>query len=75
MKKAGYGVKDVVEVKIGYDGIAVANSKEEASFNLSLKDLFLALAKDVPDPKGGEKLVANPYQTWKFFIRCMGIKE
>jgi phosphate transport system substrate-binding protein len=54
-----------VEVKIGYDGIAVANSKKAPQMNLSLKDIFLALAKKVPDPKGGEKLVANPYKTWK----------
>ena len=59
------GVKDIVEVKIGYDGIAVANSKEAKQMNLSLRDIFLALAKEVPDPKGGEKLVANPYKTWK----------
>ncbi|MGD8940991.1 MAG: PstS family phosphate ABC transporter substrate-binding protein [Gammaproteobacteria bacterium] len=59
------GVKDIVEVKIGYDGIAVANSKKAPQMNLSLKDIFLALAKKVPDPKGGEKLVANPYKTWK----------
>jgi hypothetical protein len=27
--------------------------------------IFLALAKDVPDPQGGQKLVPNPYKTWK----------
>ena len=59
------GVTDIVEVKIGYDGIAVANSKAAPQMSLTRKDLFLALAKDVPDPKGGDKLVANPYQTWK----------
>ncbi len=59
------GVKDVVEVKIGYDGIAIANSKKAPDLALSLRDVFLALAKEVPDPKGGEKLVANPYKTWK----------
>ncbi len=59
------GVKDVIEVKIGYDGIAIANSKKADPMNLSMKDIFLALAKEVPDPKGGETLVANPYQTWK----------
>lgn len=59
------GVKDIVEVKIGYDGIAIANSKKAPQMKLSLKDIFLALAKQVPDPKGGEKLVANPYKTWK----------
>lgn len=56
------GVKEIVEVKIGYDGIAVANSKAAPSLNLSVKDLFLALAKEVPQ---GGKLVANPNQTWQ----------
>lgn len=59
------GVTDIVEVKIGYDGIALANSKRAQEMKVSLKDIFLALAKQVPDPKGGEKLVANPYKTWK----------
>ena len=59
------GVTDIIEVKIGYDGIVLANSKKTAPFQLNRKDIFLALAKDVPDPNGGEKLVPNPYKTWK----------
>jgi len=59
------GVEDVVEVKIGYDGIALANTKEAVQFEVSRKDIFLALAKEVPDPEGGEKLVENPYKSWK----------
>jgi len=59
------GVKDIVEVKIGYDGIVLANSKQAPSLNLTAKDIFLALAKEVPAPTGGEGLVANPYKTWK----------
>jgi phosphate transport system substrate-binding protein len=59
------GVTEIVEVKIGYDGIVLANSKRAKPMKLSRKDIFLALAKEVPDPKGGEKLVANPYRTWK----------
>jgi phosphate transport system substrate-binding protein len=62
---ASNGVKDIVEVKIGYDGIAIANSRDAARMSLTLQDIFLALAKNVPDPAGGEKLVANPYKTWK----------
>jgi phosphate transport system substrate-binding protein len=58
------GVKEIVEVKIGYDGIVLANSKKSQLFKLTRKDIFLALAKNVPDPKGGGKLVANPYKTW-----------
>jgi hypothetical protein len=49
------GVKDIVEVKIGYDGIVVANSKKAGVLKLTRKDLFLALAKDVPGSQGGEK--------------------
>jgi phosphate transport system substrate-binding protein len=59
------GVTDIVEVKIGYDGIVVANSKKAPELKLTPKDIFLALAKEVPDPKGRESLVANPYKTWK----------
>jgi phosphate transport system substrate-binding protein len=59
------GVKEIVEVKIGYDGIVLANSKSAAPLKLTRKDIFLALAKEVPDPNGGEKLIPNPYKTWK----------
>jgi phosphate transport system substrate-binding protein len=59
------GVQDLVEVKIGYDGIVVANSVDGTPLQLTRKDLFLALAKQVPDPKGGENFVLNPYKTWK----------
>ncbi|MGH8612413.1 MAG: PstS family phosphate ABC transporter substrate-binding protein [Gammaproteobacteria bacterium] len=59
------GVTDIVEVKIGYDGIAIANSKQSPQLTISLKDVFLALGKEIPDPSGAEKLVPNPYKTWK----------
>jgi phosphate transport system substrate-binding protein len=57
------GVTDIVEALVGYDGIAIANSKKASLLNLSLKDIYLALAKDVPG--AGGKLVPNPYTTWK----------
>ncbi len=59
------GVTEILEVLIGYDGIAVANSNESDQLSLTRKDLFLALAKEVPDPAGGDATVANPYKTWK----------
>ncbi len=59
------GVKEIVEVKIGYDGIVVANSRQAARLELTRRDIWLALAKDVPDPAGEKKLVPNPYRTWK----------
>lgn len=58
------GIKDIVEIKIGYDGIVVANSRKAGQVKLSRRDLFLALAKDVPSGVG-EVLVPNPNKTWK----------
>uniref|UniRef100_A0A832A6K2 PstS family phosphate ABC transporter substrate-binding protein n=1 Tax=Desulfacinum infernum TaxID=35837 RepID=A0A832A6K2_9BACT len=59
------GVKEIVEVKIGYDGIVVANSKKAPAVKLTRKDLFMALAAEIPDPKGGAGTVKNPFRTWK----------
>jgi phosphate transport system substrate-binding protein len=59
------GVKDIVEVKIGYDGIVMAESRASPGLSLTLRDVYLALAKQVPNPNGTETLVANPYKTWK----------
>ncbi|MBT8140741.1 MAG: substrate-binding domain-containing protein [Gammaproteobacteria bacterium] len=59
------GITDIIEVKVGYDGIVLANAKSAESFSVSRKDIFLALAKQVPNPDGTETLVENPYQTWK----------
>ncbi|MDC7786210.1 PstS family phosphate ABC transporter substrate-binding protein [Rhodoplanes sp. TEM] len=56
------GVKDIVELTVGFDGISVAQSKAGTPLKLTLGQLFLALAKEVPGPDG--KLVANPNKTW-----------
>ena len=58
------GVTDIIEVLIGYDGITLANSVEADQIELTRKDIFLALAKSVPNPQGGDELVDNPYTTW-----------
>jgi phosphate transport system substrate-binding protein len=56
------GVNAIVEVKIGYDGIVLANAKASTHYQLTLREIYLALAKQVPDEAG--KLVANPYTKW-----------
>lgn len=58
------GVSSITEVKIGYDGIVIANSNQSKRVKISRRDLFLALAKDIPSGSG-ETLVPNPYRTWK----------
>ena len=42
------GITDIVEHKIGFDGIVVANAKSGPTFSLSRKDLYLGLAAKVP---------------------------
>lgn len=56
------GVKDIVEIKVGIDGLTIAQSKAGAATKLTRKQVFLALAENVPDKDG--KLVANPYKNW-----------
>jgi phosphate transport system substrate-binding protein len=59
------GVNEVVEVKIGYDGIVIANASAAPSMSLTRKDIFLALAKEVPDSSGSAgALKPNPYRKW-----------
>lgn len=59
------GVKNVVEIKIGYDGIVIANSKKVKPLRFSRQEIFLALAKNIPDPGGQQKLIPNPYVKWR----------
>lgn len=56
------GVKDVIEVKIGYDGIVLANAKKSPRLSVTLKDVYLALAKNIPT--AGGKTIPNPHKTW-----------
>ena len=55
------GITSITEITIGYDGIVLANSKKHDTYKLSVKDVWLALAKQVPVDG---KLVDNPYKTW-----------
>ena len=58
------GVTDVVEVKIGYDGIVLANSNAAQRYSLTREQIFLALARHVPDPAGTGSLIENPFRQW-----------
>ena len=56
------GITNIVEVKMGFDGITLANSVKGPRFSLTKKQIFLALARQVPV---SGKLVLNPYTHWK----------
>jgi phosphate transport system substrate-binding protein len=60
---AAAGVKDIVEIKFGYDGIVFASDIKGPSFAFEPKDWFLALAAEVPGKDG--KPAANTAKTWK----------
>ena len=56
------GVKEVAQLTIGYDGLALANAKGGPIMSVTSKQIFMAMAKQVPDKDG--KLVDNPYKMW-----------
>ncbi|PWR20214.1 substrate-binding domain-containing protein [Zavarzinia aquatilis] len=55
------GVTDIVEVKIGFDGIVFANEKSGPAFDVDKAVIWKALAAQVVVDG---KLVANPYKMW-----------
>ena len=61
------GVNEIIEIKIGYDGIVLVHSLgsfKDVPFSLNFKDIFLALARNVP-VDDSETIIPNPYTTWK----------
>lgn len=58
------GVADVVEVKIGYDGIVISSSREAGPMPLTLRQIYLAFAKEVPTSDTDCTMLANPYTVW-----------
>lgn len=69
---ADNGVENVVELKIGYDGIVLANAVNAPTFALTQRQLYLALAASVPPPSTQQRndpirfeVIPNPYQNWR----------
>ena len=62
------GVTDIIEIKLGYDGIVLANSRSSPPLSVTREEIFRALAKVSADAGagagGGESHPLNPYQTW-----------
>jgi len=58
------GVTHVAELHSGYETVVLARSKLYDAPKLSARDIFLALAAEVPDPNRPQTLIKNPYRTW-----------
>jgi phosphate transport system substrate-binding protein len=56
------GVKNIMEIRFGYDGIVFASNAKGDDLALMPKDVYLALAAQVPVDG---KMAENPYKTWK----------
>jgi len=57
------GVSEIIEIKIGFDGLTIADAKSGAISSLTKEQVWKALAKQIPDASG--KLINNPNKTWK----------
>lgn len=56
------GVTDILEIKIGFDGLTIAENKNGPLSSLTKKQVYLALAKTIPV---NGQMVSNPNKTWK----------
>lgn len=69
MKKAEFetcqanGVTDIVEIKVGLDGIVLAIAKNGPEISLTQEEIFLALAKEIHDEN--LNFIPNPYKNWQ----------
>lgn len=60
---------DLTEVVVGFDGIVLANAKGAPQLELTRKQVYLAVAKMVPNPNkpcqsNWCEPIANPYKKW-----------
>jgi phosphate transport system substrate-binding protein len=54
----------ITELRVGHQAIVIARSKLYGSMTLSARDLFLALARQIPVSSDPVLFIDNPYTTW-----------
>lgn len=62
MHCASRGVHEIMEFRIGYDGIVVAHSRGVPSPSFTRGQIWLGIAKEIP---GQGRLVPNPHRSWR----------
>lgn len=58
-------IDDIIEIKIGFDGIVIANIKDAQPANIRIRDIYMALAKTIPTSDTNCTLRPNPHTTWQ----------
>ena len=53
---------EIIEIKIGFDGLVLANSKKATQLSITLEQLYLAMATEIPGNDG--QLIKNPNVKW-----------
>lgn len=61
-KCAEAGFDAIIEFRIGYDGIVVAAARENPLQDLTLEQIYRAIAKDLPTSDGFQP---NPHRSWR----------
>ena len=56
--------KHIAEVKLGQEAVVLARSNLYDAPKLSTRSIFLALAREIPNPLHPEELIKNPNVTW-----------
>ena len=64
LRRCTRGGTRLVEIKVGYEAIALARARLYGPLRLTARALFLALARRIPDPAHPGKLINNPNTTW-----------
>lgn len=72
------GVTSILESKIGYQAVVLTHAPSGAPIKVTAREVYLALAKWIPDPADPRKLLANPHAMWsdidpKLYFRTIEI--
>lgn len=58
------GVGRMIELKLGYQALVLASARHSAPVQLSVGDVYLAVAKQIPDAADLSRSIANTNFTW-----------
>lgn len=69
------GVTRVLEAKLGYQALVLTGNVGRTPMKLSTRDVYLAIARQIPDPADPTTIIANPNVTWDEISRNVEIRS
>jgi len=58
----GHGVADIIEIQLGSNTLVLAARRNDADYELTLRNLYDAVAREVPKD---DEFITNPHKRWK----------